>query len=886
MPAPNFAVEIRQGAVLVVGDSKNLVAALARRLESLPLAVFTSLSRVGDDYDLDYCVVLGGDLPRLGPHSPTILYVTPEDKQNTLPPLPPSAYLLTYPEVLGTSFAYTPTLDSLVAHAIREGTITLSGDGLAPYHLIPEDALLESIKRCLVSLPTTHRVNLVCASPPSLLSLAYQIRSSLPRRVELLFGSGGLTLPEVVGEGSVEVEGTALDAVPGRVQELAKGSAFPPPPPTPPPTPPPPTRLRTLKEISRERVEFVPTPAPRPPRHLKLTLPRPHLPSSPLLTGLLLGLSLYLASLAFALTATLLSLRHLARSLGALELPPHSLLKLADSTSHYLEINLVALTSLPGISQLQTSKDALLLLTAYRQGVRALGIASSLADSSRLISGYILAGQEFDIGKELETSSLAVTSLYDTLSLLDASLPPIPPALLPPSTHAEYSSLKDTLAKSRRAALTAKSLLSIAPDLLGLGGRRKYLVLLQNNMELRPTGGFIGSLALLSLENGHLYDLPIYDVYQADGQLKGHVEPPTELKKYLGEANWYLRDSNWDPDFPTSARRAEWFLKKTLGEDVQGTIGINVETLSAVLDALGGVTVPDYQETITGDNIFERAEYHSEVNFFAGSTGKKEFLGAVSSALFAKLAQAKGSDPLALVSALVKTIDEKNTLISLSSSKSEDTLHQLGWDGAVRNLPCPALLQGSTCLDDYAFLVESNLGVNKANYFLSRRIDLSVTADADLMLSHKLTLTYTNSAPSSSWPAGPYKNYARLYLPPSTVVESVYVGGKQLGPDQLTLTSEHGKTVAGFLVEVGVASTVEVAVEYRLGSRLTGDKPLYSFYWQKQPGTKADPLTITFNYPLYLRPEIVSPRADLNPQQLTFTLANTTDRRVTVQFAK
>lgn len=98
-------------------------------------------------------------------------------------------------------------------------------------------------------------------------------------------------------------------------------------------------------------------------------------------------------------------------------------------------------------------------------------------------------------------------------------------------------------------------------------------------MELRSTGGFIGSFAVLSFENGKLYDMPIYDVYDADGQLKGHVEPPKPIKNILGEANWYLRDSNFDPDFPTSARRAEWFMKKTLNLDLDGTIAVNVNTL-------------------------------------------------------------------------------------------------------------------------------------------------------------------------------------------------------------------------------------------------------------------------------------------------------------------
>ena len=68
-------------------------------------------------------------------------------------------------------------------------------------------------------------------------------------------------------------------------------------------------------------------------------------------------------------------------------------------------------------------------------------------------------------------------------------------------------------------------------------------------MELRPTGGFIGSYAIMTFDKGRLAEIVVNDVYTADGQLKGHVDPPEPIRKYLGEGGWFLRDSNWDPDF-------------------------------------------------------------------------------------------------------------------------------------------------------------------------------------------------------------------------------------------------------------------------------------------------------------------------------------------------
>lgn len=126
--------------------------------------------------------------------------------------------------------------------------------------------------------------------------------------------------------------------------------------------------------------------------------------------------------------------------------------------------------------------------------------------------------------------------------------------------------------------LKAKEMLSFLELTLKpfLGGkilsqeRQTILVLLQNNMELRPTGGFIGSYALLNFFQGKLVDFEVYDVYEADGQLRGHAEPPADLKQYLGEDGWYLRDANWSPLFPKPRFRRLGFLEKEMGKKWTG----------------------------------------------------------------------------------------------------------------------------------------------------------------------------------------------------------------------------------------------------------------------------------------------------------------------------
>jgi len=187
-------------------------------------------------------------------------------------------------------------------------------------------------------------------------------------------------------------------------------------------------------------------------------------------------------------------------------------------------------------------------------------------------------------------------------------------------------------------------------------------------------------------------------------------------------------------------------------------------------------------------------------------------------------------------------------------------------------------------LSDYAMLVDSNFGINKANYFLKRSLNLDVVINDDLSLAHKLEATYTNTAVSNTWPAGPYKSYTRLYLPQGSIVSSVKVAGERLKSEDIDLSSEHGKTVAGFLLRVPLNSEVKLEVEYQTLDKLAKLKPGYSLYWQKQSGTSADPLNIHLTYPTSLTPKLVSPRGDYQEGTLDFALSNVTDRRITIKF--
>ena len=414
------------------------------------------------------------------------------------------------------------------------------------------------------------------------------------------------------------------------------------------------------------------------------------------------------------------------------------------------------------------------------------------------------------------------------------------------------------------------------PQIIGANGSKKvYLVLLQNNAELRPTGGFIGSFALITFENGRLLDFIVEDVYAADGQLKGHVEPPRPIKQYLGEATWYLRDVNWNPDFPTTARQAEWFLQKQLNQTVDGTIAVNLYVAQEILKSLESLHLSDYNEDITASNLFSRAQYHSEVDFFPGSTQKKNFLSSLAQALYLKLQQLDVNQTIKLSQALNQSLDSNQLALSFVDQKLATAFADLNWDG---KLLYTSDCTHTACLKDFLLVNDANLGVNKANFFVKRRIDYNLNIQKDGSSLATATIDYNNTSPAESWPAGTYKNYLRLFVPRRSKLKSVKINDKKVDLDTIDIEHLDYHTSIGFLVSVPIKSKSQVKVSYELPQKLEFERSdpqtQYKLLIQKQPGTGPDPINITINYPAYLKPLDITPTDIISSPQAA-TLSNT-----------
>lgn len=478
----------------------------------------------------------------------------------------------------------------------------------------------------------------------------------------------------------------------------------------------------------------------------------------------------------------------------------------------------------------ETSFASTLLVRLSDLGIDSLPVVQSGSD----LVNNVLGNKIYDPSQDAGIMKIGLGKIYRDISILQIDTNSASEKVY----LAKLLQKKIDFEKFKKLSSEGENLAAKLPDILGKEKSRTYLILFQNNMELRPTGGFIGSFGLLTLDGGRISNLAVNDVYSADGQLNGHVEPPTPIKDYLGEANWWFRDSNWDPDFPTSAKRAEWFLDKEMGKEVDGVVAIDLAPIKSFLKYSGPVFLPDFNLNISSENLYQKTQDEVQQNFFPGSRKKSSFLTALSRGLLSDLSNLSYKSRLGVLLSVYESLQGRNIQVFLHDNSVQQTLSNLDWDGSVSSPKC-----GDACYADLVGDVEANLGVNKANYFIERRMDYFVNSTSG-RIDRQMVITLKNSASPSLGEAGRYKTYLRMLVNSDTdQASAVSVNGQSAQKMSLDTSELKGHKELGMLVEVLPGQTKKIDISW--SSPLSGEYATYGLYLRKQAGVGSDAFSLT-----------------------------------------
>lgn len=561
-------------------------------------------------------------------------------------------------------------------------------------------------------------------------------------------------------------------------------------------------------------------------------------------------------------------------------------INLAKATLYQTRQTLNYLDVLKRIGILKTQVDkADRLVNLVSEGIDGVDHATrgskALFQTTKIISGedasdpkplYQTAQTELTSASQIISKVLARLSDEDLLSIFPDFIRERNNDLL-----VKLSLYQNLVEKARAASF-------LMPEVTAVGGKKSFLLLLQNNLELRPTGGFIGSYGKLDFENGRLSNILVDDIYNLDGGLKDVIDPPQELRTDLGSTRWYLRDSNYDPDFPTSARQSEFFYRKESGQQVNGVIAMDLTASGKLLSAVGGLDLPEYGEHVDGNNLFERAVSHAEVGFFPGSQAKKNYLVSLQGQLFNKVFYLSKQNWPAIITAIGESLEQKHLMAYLSDPYMFSYITSSNWAGVM-----PRGGQNKTGeVADFLAVNESNMGANKSNYYLTRKYNLETSLTKEGIVMHKLHINYTNNSPSEVFPAGIYKNRLRVYLPLGTKITKALFGETDI-TSRLVGFSDYGRSAYSVYLQIVPKETKQLILEYSLSNPVTfsGDSSfVYRLDILKQPGTGKDPFEWQFSVPINFKAQPANSLSDKFGQEVTISTDLQKDRSFLVNLKK
>ncbi|GAB4218878.1 MAG: hypothetical protein Fur009_2220 [Candidatus Microgenomates bacterium] len=399
----------------------------------------------------------------------------------------------------------------------------------------------------------------------------------------------------------------------------------------------------------------------------------------------------------------------------------------------------------------------------------------------------------------------------------------------------------------------------------------KYVIFFANNMELRPGGGFLGSFAIIEIGNFQVSELKIYDIYDADGQLTAHLDPPKPLEKYLNLPHWFLRDSNFSPDFTVNYQKALFFLEKEMKfTDFDGGILLTTTTIENILSAFNNIYLPDYKEYINSKNFYLKTQLYVEKNFFPGSIQKQTFLSKLVNQIIINLDQAS---LIKLFLSIKKSLDEKQMVLYFNDENMQKLVDSFFWSGRVIEPKC--LINSQNCIVDYLFPYDANVGANKANFFINKFFYLKTTVNSSNTISHLLTIKYENTSPSEIFPTGYFRNYFQILLPKDVLVKSITKNGVLV--EDFDENNDIFKSI-GFYFEIPPKQSIEIRINYQLNQTLVDNNQIYQLVFQKQIGEKNNDLILDFSFDknLSLINQNFSPLVKNN--QIIYNTSLTTDK--------
>jgi hypothetical protein len=336
-----------------------------------------------------------------------------------------------------------------------------------------------------------------------------------------------------------------------------------------------------------------------------------------------------------------------------------------------------------------------------------------------------------------------------------------------------------------------KPVIASLGKMAGAEKKQKYLVLFQNDNELRPTGGFLTAYAIINIEKGVVTSEKSDDIYALDQKFTKKIAIPPVLGKYLVTEKYYhLRDMNISPDFKVAMDEFYVNYKTVKGEatDIDGIIAVDTSVLSELLRIIGPVDAPGYGVFSAENNIkcdcpqvvYALSEIITKPTPYLRED-RKGVLGPLMKSILAKTYDLDKARFPELFQVALSSIEGRHVQMYFMDENTQKAAEQINAAGRLYELKnnFKGWQMGQNM--DFLAIVDANLGGAKSNLFTNYEVKQTIKAPIDGRLEKTVEITYKNNrkADNCNLEAGllclnsTLNDWLRIYLPKGSELISI-----------------------------------------------------------------------------------------------------------------
>jgi len=375
------------------------------------------------------------------------------------------------------------------------------------------------------------------------------------------------------------------------------------------------------------------------------------------------------------------------------------------------------------------------------------------------------------------------------------------------------------------------SVLEVILDILGADSPQRYLLLFQNSNELRPTGGFMGSLALLDVQEGKIekIQVPAGGPYDLKAGFFENIISPKPL--WLINPNFNFWDANWFADFPTSAELILKYWEKSGGPTVDGVITMNSNVMVDFLRIIGPINLEERGIEINSDNFIREVQEIVEIK--DADQAPKAIIGEMMTKILDKVFTDQDLDYLQTLKLFNNSMKNKDIQIYFSDASLESTINNYGWGGSITDTS-----------GDYLAVINTNIGGAKTDEFVKEKLDhqVNVLSNGTVIDTLKIERAFITEK-DNPFSQATNRTYLRIYVPQGA--QLLEASGFEDFPEEEYMIPVYGSEEDQEIEEIQGRYVIDEISGVKINNEF--NKTVFSGWQELDPGQKK---IITLKYEL------------------------------------